>query len=1428
MAVDARPDDVAIIDMMPTLLDLGVDMTPPDAETTPPDAARILDMRIPPDAAVDASCIPTDETCNGLDDDCDGATDEGELPPGAACDTGFPGPCRAGRFLCRMGAAECLPTTLPAGEDGCDFIDNDCDGATDEDGPLVGGNCRTEQAGRCALGRVQCGEQAAFVCTALFSPEDETCNDQDDDCDGATDESYPELATACETDAPGACLFGQTLCQEGALVCVSISPPQAEICNNIDDNCNGVIDEELPVERVPCETDRLGACHVGMEICRAGNFVCVPQNPPREERCDGIDDDCDGAIDERFETLDERCLVGVGQCTREGRHVCGVDELDTTCSAAPGPPVPETCDGLDNDCNGLVDDVIEPPQEPDHCGECGRACAYPNAYGVCRESACEMGVCARGWLDLDEDPDNGCEWACRPSEPPEEVCDGIDNDCNGRIDDGVCLGDSFAFCTDRAARGVDDILCEVFSPGDLDGPYWPQSALTPGDDAPTAFRTYTADGERRQGGGHTRRIRPVGPAFQIGLHVEYQDAWGVGLFAEDLFGRRAVEAGNDPTQYPSPGQGYGLWVEGNGAALVATVQRLPDGDVLWQGAIPEIADGARHFVNLTRKSTGQFSLSVDGRRLVPMVEAEPDPSDLRLDRFSLWLGPSDGPTTAIDNVAISADRDGDDVFPPLDNCPTVSNADQIDGDQNGWGAACDDLDQDGVENRADNCRQVANPDQADVDEDGRGDACQSGARLMISARFGGQRAPWYYDLVSGIHTRGPDLPGDIRHYRLGTNGAAAWVDADVFVYADRGEGPALVSINGTEPDWAGEHLVFGSVAQDAIYVMGPDDEAPEQIVAAEEGERIRARPTPNGDGIVLLRASEEQVSLTTLDLGGEAVSPTVRIPPAEGNELPHFDRHPSAPLYLLGAQSGAAQGLSLVQLETGALTGIHERPTSAVAFDPDGSVLVSVEPTARGARVLSTTLDGAIEYVLVAASPLVTEDELAWAPPGDALADSDGDGRADGVDRCPDHPLVNEIEHRPIDGFMGDPIGLRVFHFEDGLLMSWRTPPEDDRDTFAPTQLMMGQLDLDGRWLGALSLDDSVPVYALDGQKGADIVWRDGAYVAAHLTLEDTRIPACRVDGLGRQASLDCASGRFHLSSRQIGPNLVPNQRHDAPVTLYNERPTPEDDGVMPDANPDAQGNIELVSWGGRLHASHPHGEFSSGGVDNRYALDLWPLDTRGRPLAPPSTTLPDQQGAGCTLTGNLREVAFVSTGETAFMIQRPYRTDSLVKMIDDQYDCSDAVGLDHLTTASQMATPLWTGTHLVLASRDDEGTNEAGRVGIFQRIAPGPLNLGPAVAGEPIEITTGTFDVAGLDAVWTGDVLAFSWVGRTNTDLDTALFFRTFAPNGAPRSPLVRLSPPGVDASDTRLGWDGESYSLLWRDEAGRWYFTRHRFDCY
>jgi len=114
-----------------------------------------------------------------------------------------------------------------------------------------------------------------------------------------------------------------------------------------------------------------------------------------------------------------------------------------------GPCVPtnggaEICDGLDNDCNGKIDDVPESRLigDPKNCGACGKECKFTHAFGQCVGGfdggmpTCVENGCQPGYVDLDGDPSNGCEYVCTPTNPPTEVCDGKDNNCDGVVDEG--------------------------------------------------------------------------------------------------------------------------------------------------------------------------------------------------------------------------------------------------------------------------------------------------------------------------------------------------------------------------------------------------------------------------------------------------------------------------------------------------------------------------------------------------------------------------------------------------------------------------------------------------------------------------------------------------------------------------------------------------------------------------------------------------------------------------------------------------------------------------------------------------------------------------------------------------------------------------------------------------------------------------------
>ena len=111
----------------------------------------------------------------------------------------------------------------------------------------------------------------------------------------------------------------------------------------------------------------------------------------------------------------------------------------------------EVCDGLDNNCNGLVDEGFDFMNDVNNCGGCNVTCQFPFAAASCVNGACKQGACLAGYYDRDPNVP-GCETACNITNNGVEICDGLDNDCNGLVDDnpqastvpclskGVCAG----------------------------------------------------------------------------------------------------------------------------------------------------------------------------------------------------------------------------------------------------------------------------------------------------------------------------------------------------------------------------------------------------------------------------------------------------------------------------------------------------------------------------------------------------------------------------------------------------------------------------------------------------------------------------------------------------------------------------------------------------------------------------------------------------------------------------------------------------------------------------------------------------------------------------------------------------------------------------------------------------------------------------
>ncbi len=145
----------------------------------------------------------------------------------------------------------------------------------------------------------------------------------------------------------------------------SVYPGATEICDNKDNNCNGETDEGL-------STDADGDGHYTPGSCKTPNDDCNDNDPTvypgATELCDGKDNNCDGQVDEGY-AVGAPCTAGIGACERQGILICSGDGTGTVCSATPGEPSPEICDGIDNNCNGIIDDNCQnvcpvPPLTP--------------------------------------------------------------------------------------------------------------------------------------------------------------------------------------------------------------------------------------------------------------------------------------------------------------------------------------------------------------------------------------------------------------------------------------------------------------------------------------------------------------------------------------------------------------------------------------------------------------------------------------------------------------------------------------------------------------------------------------------------------------------------------------------------------------------------------------------------------------------------------------------------------------------------------------------------------------------------------------------------------------------------------------------------------------------------------------------------------
>jgi MYXO-CTERM domain-containing protein len=216
--------------------------------------------------------------------------------------------------------------------------------------------CSVGIGGCAATGTVVCLRNGSECNAIAGQPGAELCNGVDDDCNGTTDEGNPGSGEACISGQPGICAAGTTICTNGALVCNPDTGQQIEVCNGLDDDCNGIPDDGPAGAGDPCVTGYVGVCAEGYTTCDGGKIQCSAMSLPgvNAEICNGLDDDCNGLPDDGF-AVGSSCTVGIGACASTGKIFCNAGGI-ADCSAAEGVPVTEICgDLIDGDCDGQLD-----------------------------------------------------------------------------------------------------------------------------------------------------------------------------------------------------------------------------------------------------------------------------------------------------------------------------------------------------------------------------------------------------------------------------------------------------------------------------------------------------------------------------------------------------------------------------------------------------------------------------------------------------------------------------------------------------------------------------------------------------------------------------------------------------------------------------------------------------------------------------------------------------------------------------------------------------------------------------------------------------------------------------------------------------------------------------------------------------------------
>ncbi|MBP9828108.1 putative metal-binding motif-containing protein [Patescibacteria group bacterium] len=424
-----------------------------------------------------------DEYCDGIDNDCDALVDEEALDLQAfyvdddgdgygtnefvlACSLPF------GHAINPDDCDDADEDVNPIADDICDGLDNDCDGTADNDSTYFSAFFRDADGdayGNAAIMSLQCFEGDGYVADATDCADDrpqsypgatEICNGVDDDCNGVIDDGAVILAdwyldddgdgygagsatNSCASPGPDYVDVSGD-CDDGN---IDVNPGAYELCNGFDDDCDGdVDDDDSHVEDgyttfyVDSDGDTFGNPSVSVLRCEAPvgyvtndedcNDALASVKPTASEIvADGLDNNCNGTElcyrDTDGDTFGSSLTVASADldCTDAGEANDALDCNDANSTIKPG--ATEVCDGIDQDCDSTADEglptssyYLDGDSDTYGAGTATVACASPGADYVTNDDDC------------DDESDLAFPGGV-------EACDGLDNDCDGTIDDGA-------------------------------------------------------------------------------------------------------------------------------------------------------------------------------------------------------------------------------------------------------------------------------------------------------------------------------------------------------------------------------------------------------------------------------------------------------------------------------------------------------------------------------------------------------------------------------------------------------------------------------------------------------------------------------------------------------------------------------------------------------------------------------------------------------------------------------------------------------------------------------------------------------------------------------------------------------------------------------------------------------------------------------